>query len=56
LISSVRVHEVLKVGDAGSQLFLRHGGRLFGGESKTFGESKKLIESGRARENERRRI
>ncbi len=54
--SSVRGHEVLKVGDAISELFLRHGGRLFGGESKTFGESKKLIESGRARENEGCRI
>ena len=56
LISSVRGHEVLKVGDAGSELFLRHGGRLFGSESETFGESQKLIESGRARENERCRI
>jgi hypothetical protein len=56
LSSSVRGHEVLKVGDAISELFLRHGGRLFGGESKTFGESKKLIESGRARENEGCRI
>ncbi len=57
LISSVRGHEVLKVGDAGSELlFLRHGGILFGGESETFGESQKLIESGRARENESCRI
>ena len=56
MISSIRGHEVLKVGDAGSELFLRYGGRLFGGESKTFGESKKLIESGHARENERCKI
>jgi hypothetical protein len=34
LVSGVRDHEVLKVGDAGSELVLRHGGRLFSGEGK----------------------
>jgi hypothetical protein len=53
LNSIVSGHEVLKVGDTSSELFLRHSGRLFGGLGKTFGESKKLIKAGGARENER---
>jgi hypothetical protein len=51
--SSISGHKVLKVGDASGELFLRQGGRLFGGLGETFGESEKLIKAGNARENER---
>ncbi len=51
--SSISGHEVLKVGDASGELFVRQGGRLFGGLGKTFGESEKLIKAGSDRENER---
>jgi len=47
---------VLQVGDTGSELVLRHGGRLFSGEGKAFGESEKLVKSGRSGDNERCRI
>ncbi len=56
MVSGVRRHEVLKVGDAGSELVLRHGERLFSGEGKALGESEKLVKSGRSGENERCRI
>ena len=51
--SSVSGQESVKVGVARVVLFLRQGGRVFGGFGETFGEGEKLVKSGSARENER---